>query len=104
MLVPFHTLPPSSKVWIYQASHVLTPEQSADILKSAEEFIESWTAHQANLKAGVRMAHNAFLVFAVDESYNDASGCSIDKKVHFVKNIVQQTGINFFDRMQAAYQ
>lgn len=73
------------------------------ILKSTESFIESWTAHQADLKSGVQILFNAFIVIAVDESHNDASGCSIDKKVHFIKEIEKQTGLSLFNRMNFAY-
>jgi hypothetical protein len=102
MLIAFNSLPESAKVWIYQSSKIMTDEQANSILKQAENFVDTWTAHQAGLKAGVCIFYNTFIVFGVDESYNDASGCSVDKKVHFVKSIEQQTGLNLFDRMNIA--
>ena len=39
-------------------------------------------------------------MFAVDETFNDASGCSLDKKVHFMKETGASMGQNFFDRMR----
>lgn len=103
MYVEFDSLPDSSKVWIYQASGFMDDSMTNKIFAEARNFIQSWTAHQADLKASVKVFDNLFLVFAVDESYNDASGCSIDKKVHFVKSLEIHTGLNFFDRMKIAY-
>jgi len=103
MYVEFDSLPDTSKVWIYQASQFMDDSMTENIFAEARNFIESWTAHQADLKASVKIFDNLFVVFAVDESYNDASGCSIDKKVHFVKSMERQTGLNFFDRMKIAY-
>mgnify|MGYP003490178575 FL=1 len=38
----------------------------------------------------MKFIDNLFIVFAVDETYNDASGCSLDKKMNFVKSIERQ--------------
>jgi hypothetical protein len=40
----------------------------------------------------------------VDETQAGASGCSIDKSVHFMKKVEQQFGINLFDRFNLAYR
>lgn len=104
MYVDFNLLPGNSKVWIYQASGFLSDQQVESVFNDARNFVESWTAHQADLKASVSVFHNLFIVFAVDQSYNEASGCSIDKKVHFIKSVESKTGLNFFDRMNVAYR
>ncbi len=103
MFVEFNTMPDSSKIWIYQGSEFMSEKQVNEILDSSKKFIESWTAHQANLKASVTILENLFIVIAVDESFNQASGCSIDTKVHFIKKLESETGINFFDRLRIAF-
>ncbi|HMT28672.1 MAG TPA: ABC transporter ATPase [Bacteroidia bacterium] len=103
MYVDIDTMPGSSRIWIYQASDKMSDALVESVSENARIFIQSWTAHQADLKASFKIYNNLFLVVAVDESYNDASGCSIDKKVHFIKSVEQQTGLNFFDRMNVAY-
>ena len=40
----------------------------------------------------------------VDESLAGASGCSIDKSVHFIKQIEQHYGVDLFDRMTFTYK
>ena len=47
---------------------------------------------------------NRFLVVFVDEKIAQASGCSIDKSVHFVKQLEDEFHINFFDRTLIAYK
>ena len=103
MLVSFSDLPGTSRVWVYQSSRQLSDEEVGNIQHAAENFIGSWTAHQAGLKAGVLIAHHFFIVIGVDENYNDASGCSIDKKVNFIKQLGADLSVDFFDRMKIAY-
>ena len=103
MFVPFETLPESSKVWIYQLSRLMSDEEAEQLFTEAKLFVDNWTAHQANLKASVTVLYNVFVIFAVDESHNDASGCSIDSKVHFIKSIEKKMGMDFFDRFKVAF-
>lgn len=103
METPFSTLPGNAKLWVYQASRDLTETDKEIITADTKRFIESWTAHQANLKAGFEILHNLFVVIAVDESFNNASGCSIDAKVNFVKGLGAKTGIDFFNRLRVAF-
>ena len=103
MLVPFNTLPDTARLWVYQASRPLTIDELKGIETQASNFIESWTAHQAGLRAGFQVLYNRFVIIAVDENYNDASGCSIDKKVNFIKQVGEELKIDFFNRLQIAY-
>ena len=100
MYVPFAELSDTSRVWVYAADRPLSPGEQSTIQQQAQSFAESWTAHQQNLKASFAILHNLFLVLAVDESHHGASGCSIDKSVAFMKQLQQQLGIDFFNRMQ----
>jgi hypothetical protein len=103
MIVPFNKLPGNSKVWIYQASHFMNQAEKEIISSNLQLFLESWTAHEASLKAGFEILYDLFVVIAVDESFNNASGCSIDKMVNFMKSAGEKTGIDFFNRMRVAW-
>jgi hypothetical protein len=103
MLVEFPSLPGSSRVWVYQSSRLLNQDEQQWLLDNAQKFVSDWTAHQAGLKAGVHLESGLFLAFAVDESYNGASGCSIDKKVAFLKSAENYLGNSFFERMNFAW-
>ena len=103
MLVPFDTLPDTARIWIYQSSKPLTGAQVAHSKQVTESFIQNWTAHEAGLKGGVQILFNRFIIIGVDENYNDASGCSIDKKVNFMKQLGADLETDFFNRMQVAF-
>jgi hypothetical protein len=96
----FNGFSPSSRVWIYAANRVLSNKELIPILELSKSFCANWTAHQQQLKADVAILHNTFVTFAVDETLNAVSGCGIDKSVHFMQSMSQNTGIDFFNRMQ----
>ena len=93
----------TSRVWIYQANRFLTEKEQALIYEKATLFVRSWESHGSKLKADFVLLNNLFLIFSVDENQHEASGCSIDKSVHFVKEIQNLVSVNFFDRTIIAY-
>ncbi|GAB4127416.1 MAG: hypothetical protein OHK0045_19840 [Raineya sp.] len=103
MFVNFDTLPTNARVWIYQANRALTEQEQSEIIKFLSDFLENWTAHQQTLKASAKILNNFFILIALDEDYQAASGCSIDKQVHCIKQIEQQWGISLLDNTQVAY-
>ncbi len=104
MYIPFENLADHSRIWIYQADRLLSADEIDDIQKSGRQFVTEWTAHQNTLHASFTVLHSLFLVLAVDESVNDASGCSIDKSVHFVQGMEKKWGVGFFNRLNVAYR
>jgi hypothetical protein len=94
----------NSRVWIYQSDKELTDAQVIQLQVQLDNFTTGWTAHNSQLKAKAEVRYNRFIVLIVDESQAGASGCSIDKSVHFMHNIEQQFGINLFDRFNLAYR
>ena len=103
MLVDFDTLPKNARVWLYQANRTLTQQEQIEINKFLSDFLENWTAHQQILKASVKILNNFFVIIALDEGYRAASGCSIDKQVHCLKQIEGKWGISLLDHSQIAY-
>lgn len=97
-------LSPNSRIWIYQSNREFTPAEVQQIYNLATEFVTSWSAHGAALKAAAEVLHNRFLVIGVDEQQAAASGCSIDKSVALVKKIEADFNTNLLDRMQIAYR
>ena len=104
MFVTFSELPKTARVWIYQASRIMDDAEQNSLQNELQLFIANWTAHQAGLKGSAEIRLGIFVIIAVDEGHNHASGCSIDKSVHFMKQFGDRTGINFFDRMTAVCQ
>jgi hypothetical protein len=94
----------NSRVWVYQADRELSAGEVSEIQQQLNNFTTGWTAHNNQLKARAEVRYNRFLILIVDESQAGASGCSIDKSVHFMKHLEQEFGINLFDRFNLAYR
>jgi len=98
------TLPDTTRVWIYQSNRPFMDENLEHIQEKINAFTHHWVSHNNQLKAGGRILHKQFIVLMVDESMAGASGCSIDKSVHFMKILEQEFSVNLFDRMSFTYK
>ena len=99
MLVNFNTIPEESRIWIYAAEQKLTNEQENCILQSISDHIKNWEAHKVPLTAGVTILENHFIVVALDESKNRASGCSIDTLQKLIQNLEKDLSISLLNRL-----
>lgn len=98
------TMPAHARVWVYKSLHRFTPEQRSAILQRGQVFTAGWAAHGAALDACVDVLHDHFVVIAVDEQQAMASGCSIDKSVHFIQDLERDLGLQLTDRMVVLYE
>ena len=94
---------PNSKVWVYQSKKLFNKEEALEIRTQLDQFAQQWTSHNNQLQALAQLHHNRFIVLMVDETHAGASGCSIDKSVHFLKSLEQQYQTDLFDRMHFSY-
>jgi hypothetical protein len=92
------------RIWIYQADRELTGAEEQHMLSRLEEFTGQWRAHGKQLAATAEVRHRRFIILMVDERVAPPTGCSIDKSVHLLKEVEQETGLVLFDRMQVAYR
>ena len=99
MLVNFNTIPEESRIWIYAADHKLTNDQESCILKSISDHLQNWEAHKVPLTAGVTILENHFIVIALDETKNGASGCSIDTLQNKIQNLEKALSISLLNRL-----
>ena len=97
-------MPAHSRIWIYQSDQPLEGALYNEVQRALDQFVSNWTAHAKSLTAQAFIYQNRFLIFMVDEQNAAASGCSIDKSVHFLKQLEQHYQLSVFDRMQFAYQ
>ncbi len=93
-------LAPQSKVWIYTASRPLTEAETELAQQELDRFTAQWTAHNQALQARAEVFAQQLAILVVDETRAGASGCSIDKSVHFLQDLGQRIGVDFFDRMR----
>ena len=81
----FNKMPADARVWVYQSSRMLSPEEVDLVASASESFLNQWQAHGNDLRASFKVAYDRFLILTVDESAGQASGCSIDASVHLIK-------------------
>ncbi len=103
MHLPFNQLPKSARVWIYQSNRELTELEIESISIFLTSFCNGWSAHGAGLKSSFQILYKRFIVMAVDEGYNMATGCSIDSSVNQIKFIENKYSLNFMDRTKVAF-
>ena len=104
MFVEYQNLPNNSRVWIYQSEREFTAQEVQLISEKAVSFIEQWTRHGSNLKGSFTIKYNQFLVLAVDEGFNNVSGCSIDSSVRFVQEIQQALDVDMMNKMNISFK
>jgi hypothetical protein len=103
MFVPFESLIPASRIWIFQANRRLAPAELELVDSNLREFTEEWGAHGSPLKTSFTVKFEQFIILAADETHQNPSGCSIDSSVRVLKGLEQSLGIQLFDRNQVAF-
>ncbi|MFK8061454.1 MAG: ABC transporter ATPase [Polaribacter sp.] len=104
MFTQYKNLPNNSRVWIYQSNREFTNTEIELIATKAEDFINQWTRHGDDLKGSFTIKYNQFLVLAVDESFNNVSGCSIDSSVRFVQELEKELKLDLMDKMNITFK
>ena len=99
MLVDFNITADQSRIWIYAAEQKLTNKQENYILKSISDHLQNWEAHKVPLTAGVTILENHFIIIALDETKNGASGCSIDTLQNKIQEIEKELSISLLNRL-----
>ncbi|WP_040279115.1 hypothetical protein [Psychroserpens damuponensis] len=104
MLVDFNTLPEESRVWIYQANRSFSEVELLEIKEKLDIFIENWTAHGSDLQSGYTIEYKRFIVIALNQNLNMATGCSIDASVHFIQQLEKDYNVDLMDKMNVSYK
>ncbi|MFY0631483.1 MAG: ABC transporter ATPase [Flavobacteriaceae bacterium] len=104
MFVEYKKLPNNSRVWIYQSEREFTQEEINFISERAIDFVEQWTKHGSDLQGSFTIKYNQFLVLAVDEGFNNVSGCSIDSSVRFVQELEKALQVDMMNKMNISFK
>jgi hypothetical protein len=104
MLVDFNTLTEESRVWIYQSNRSFTDGEISEIESKLDTFIENWTAHGSDLQSGYIIKYKRFIVIALNQELNKATGCSIDASVHFIQQLEKTYEVDLMDKMNVSYK
>lgn len=104
MYVDFNTLPEESRIWIYQSNRKFTDDEMSEIESLSREFIEEWTAHGAGLHGSFITKYNRFVIIAIDQSKQSATGCSIDASVNFIQSLEKKYAVDLLDKMNVTFR
>lgn len=104
MYVPFENLTEESKIWIYQSNRKFSDEEIVEIDTELKAFIEKWAAHGTSLEASYELRYNRFIVLAVNQENQIATGCSIDASVQFIQNLEKKFDVDLLDKMNVTFK
>ncbi|HEX8269663.1 MAG TPA: ABC transporter ATPase [Flavobacterium sp.] len=104
MYVPFETLPEESKIWIYQSNRKFSDAEFAEIEIELRAFLENWAAHGTGLEASYQLKYNRFIIIAVNQETQSATGCSIDASVQFIQNLEKKYDVDLLDKMNVTFK
>ncbi|WP_456378768.1 ABC transporter ATPase [Lutibacter sp.] len=104
MLVSFDSLEDSSRIWIYQSNREFTKSEVDEISIKIEDFIEDWLGHGNQIKASYLIKYNQFIILAVDQYFNEVSGCSIDASVNFFKELESKFNLDLTNKLNISFK
>ena len=104
MYIPFEELPLESRIWIYQSNRKFSDEEMAEIEAAVKNFVENWAAHGTSLEASYLIKYNRFIIFAVNQEVQAATGCSIDASVQFIQELEQKYQVDLLDKMNVTFK
>ncbi len=104
MYVEFDTLPEDSRIWIYQSNRKFSDEEVAQIEGELKVFLENWAAHGSGLEASYQLKYNRFIIIAINQDTQAATGCSIDASVHFIQQLEKKYNVELLDKMNVTFR
>ena len=96
--IPSH-FPKDARLWVFVGDRKMSATEISWLNESLSQFVSSWQTHGKSLDAVGFVLHEAALVIVANENAVKASGCSMDKINHYVKNAGGQLSMDFFNRM-----
>lgn len=88
-----------ARLWVFVGDRTMSATEISWLNESLTRFVSSWQTHGKALDAVGFVLHDAAIAIVANEHAVKASGCSMDKINHFVKEAGSQLNIDFFQRM-----
>ena len=104
MLVSFESLPKNSRIWIFPSSEEIDFRTKIKIRERLVKFISDWTSHNKNIQASFELPYNRFIVIALNQNLQNASGCSIDALMNLIQIFEKEFNMILLDRMNVLYR
>ena len=97
MICDFNSICPDSKLWIFSSKRQLSLHEQAKIKNLLSIFLINWESHNNSLLSSLKIFYSTFIVIAVDEKKQKATGCSIDTLYNEIKKLEQLFKLDFLD-------
>lgn len=104
MYVPFESLPTDSRIWIYQSNRKFSDEEMNEIETTLQAFLVNWSAHGTSLESSYQLRYNRFIILAVNQEVQNATGCSIDASVEFIQSLEAKYNVDLLDKMNVTFK
>ncbi len=104
MYIPFEELPEESRIWIYQSNRKFSDDEIAEIEIDLKKFLENWAAHGTSLESSFDLRYNRFIILAVNQEVQAATGCSIDSSVEFIQALEKKYNVDLLDKMNVTFK
>lgn len=104
MYVPFESLPTDSRIWIYQSNRKFSDEEMNEIETALQAFLVNWSAHGTSLESSYQLRYNRFIILAVNQEVQIATGCSIDASVEFIQSLEAKYNVDLLDKMNVTFK
>ena len=104
MYVPFDDLPEDSRIWIYQSNRKFSDEEFSAIELDLQDFLKDWAAHGTSLESSYLLKYNRFIIIAVNQEVQAATGCSIDSSVEFIQSLERKYEVDLLDKMNVTFK
>ncbi|HLW40300.1 MAG TPA: hypothetical protein VKX31_07915 [Brumimicrobium sp.] len=100
----FQEFPDQSRIWLYQSDRALSAAEMEALEQQLLVFSEEWAAHGNKMSASAKVVNPYFSILVVNDELVPPTGCSVDTKVNFIKELGQKMNVNFFDRMKVTLE
>ncbi|REG99600.1 ABC transporter ATPase [Flavobacterium aquicola] len=104
MYVPFENLPGESRIWIYQSNRKFSDAEFSEIETDLQSFLNEWAAHGTSLESSYLLKYNRFVIIAVNQEVQAATGCSIDSSVEFIQGLEKKYNVDLLDKMNVTFK
>lgn len=90
---------PDCRVWVFIGKRALDATETAWANEQLVTFTQTWQTHGKAMNASGFVFENHALVIVANEEGVKASGCSMDKINHQIRQMGTALGIDYFNRM-----
>lgn len=97
MICDFNSICPDSKLWIFSSKRQLSLDEQVRVSNFLSKFLIHWESHNKSLLSSIKIFKSIFVVIAVDEKKQKATGCSIDALYNEIKKLEHLLKLDFLD-------